>query len=86
MDSQWYCDISGLQLGPLTPQQLRAVADEGRLRPGMNARARIVAEVLEAALVAPLEAVVLGAAPAVITEHAEAVGVVDQQISAAVTL
>lgn len=32
MAADWYCRIAGAELGPLSSQQLRALADDGRLR------------------------------------------------------
>ncbi|MDZ7620699.1 MAG: DUF4339 domain-containing protein [Patescibacteria group bacterium] len=33
MTTDWYCKIAGAELGPLSSQQLRALAADGRLRP-----------------------------------------------------
>ncbi len=32
MAAEWYCRIAGAEIGPLSPEQLRALAAEGRLR------------------------------------------------------
>jgi len=38
MASEWFCEISGRQLGPLSSQQLRAMAEQGRLMPEHRVR------------------------------------------------
>jgi hypothetical protein len=36
--NQWYCDVDGQQYGPFTWEQMRAMADEGRLVAGSRVR------------------------------------------------
>ncbi len=38
MAVEWYCKIAGAELGPLSGQQLKALAADGRLRPGDEVR------------------------------------------------
>jgi len=38
MAAEWFCDISGKQIGPLSAQQLKAMAEEGRLAPEHKVR------------------------------------------------
>jgi len=38
MAIEWFCKISGKQVGPLSPQQLKLLADKGKLRPEHQVR------------------------------------------------
>ncbi len=38
MAAEWYCKIAGAELGPLSAQQLKALAADGRLRPSDEVR------------------------------------------------
>ncbi|MBU4272172.1 MAG: DUF4339 domain-containing protein [Planctomycetes bacterium] len=38
MVAEWYCEIAGREVGPLSPQQLKAMAEKGRILPNDGVR------------------------------------------------